>query len=183
MPWLLNLSNSLFMIAVRIALPEEASMIAEISRETFKETFAAVNSASNMDKFLAEQFTREQLMSEVGVPGNIFLLAEWDNLIAGYAFLKEAYHGEMDPNTSLEISRIYVRSPFIRKGVGRALMESIIQRATTLGKNCLWLGVWEHNPKAIEFYSRFGFEKFAEKDFLLGDDLQHDWVMKRVVGS
>ncbi len=171
------------MIEVRIALQKEASMIAEISRETFKETFTASNTASNMDKFLAEQFTREQIMSEVGAPGNIFLLAEWDNLISGYAFLKEAYYAGMDPITSLEISRIYVRSPFIRKGVGRALMESIIQRATTMGKTCLWLAVWEHNPLAIEFYTRFGFEKFAEKDFLLGDDLQHDWVMKKEIGS
>jgi ribosomal protein S18 acetylase RimI-like enzyme len=39
--------------------------------------------------------------------------------------------------------------------------------------------VWEHNQRAIDFYTRWGFEKFGDIDFLLGNDLQNDWMMQR----
>jgi ribosomal protein S18 acetylase RimI-like enzyme len=46
-------------------------------------------------------------------------------------------------------------------------------------KQALWLGVWEKNERAINFYHRWGFEKFGEHDFILGDDVQTDWLMKK----
>ena len=42
-------------------------------------------------------------------------------------------------------------------------------------------GVWEKNYRAIEFYTKWGFEKFDDTDFLLGDEVQKDWLMKKAV--
>ena len=79
----------------------------------------------------------------------------------------------------LEIARLYVIEDFIGKKVGGALMKDSISIAKEKGKEAIWLGVWEKNQRAIEFYNRWGFEKFSECDFLLGDDLQKDWLMKK----
>jgi ribosomal protein S18 acetylase RimI-like enzyme len=46
-------------------------------------------------------------------------------------------------------------------------------------KDNIWLGVWEHNHQAIKFYTTWGFEKFGDHLFLLGDDPQTDWLMKK----
>lgn len=43
----------------------------------------------------------------------------------------------------------------------------------------LWLGVWEHNQKAIAFYQKWGFVKTGVHNFQLGNDLQHDWLMEK----
>jgi ribosomal protein S18 acetylase RimI-like enzyme len=43
------------------------------------------------------------------------------------------------------------------------------------------LGVWEHNPRALAFYKRWGFEIVGRQAFLLGQDLQQDFVMVRPV--
>ena len=58
-------------------------------------------------------------------------------------------------------------------------MEASINVAREKGKEVVWLGVWERNQRAIDFYKSWGFEKFGECDFLRGDDLQHDWLMKK----
>ncbi len=46
----------------------------------------------------------------------------------------------------------------------------------------MWLGVWEHNPRAIAFYRKLGFVENGDHVFPLGDDPQRDIVMVRAVG-
>ena len=63
------------MIIIRIGTVDDAALIADISRQTFYETFAPLNEKEHMDKFMNEQFTKEALMKEVRGADNIFLLA------------------------------------------------------------------------------------------------------------
>lgn len=167
------------MIQVRLAEATEAELIAEISRETFYETFAVHNTMADMDKFMAEQFSTEQLVEEFAIPGYTFFLALVDDQPAGYIFLKNKSHSSLESASALEISRLYVRKPFIGKGIGKLLMQKAIEFAEQERKEWIWLGVWEHNQPAIDFYTAFGYEKFSEHEFLLGDDVQLDWLMKK----
>ena len=66
-------------------------------------------------------------------------------------------------------------------GVGNALMKRCVEIAYEMGKRVVWLGVWERNQRAIQFYMRWGFEKFDEHNFVLGDDVQKDWLMKKML--
>ena len=76
-------------ISIREATKEDAGLIADLSRQTFYDTFAAENTAENMDKFMNETFTREKLMAEVGAGGNTFLLAYQGDEVLGYVRLRE----------------------------------------------------------------------------------------------
>lgn len=169
-------------LLIRYATNDDAQLIADISHQTFYETFAAGNSKEDMDKFLNEQFTKGKLMLEVGAPENIFLLAYDNEEIAGYAKLRDSKAPLLLGNSNaLEIARIYAMTHLIGKGIGRALMQACIDIAKEKGKEVIWLGVWEKNQRALDFYARWGFEKFDETGFLLGNDLQTDWLMKKVV--
>ena len=133
-----------------------------------------------MDKFLREQFTKGRLMLEVGSPENSFLLAYFDDKVAGYIKLREGKQPiELIGTASLELARLYVVKDFIGKHIGAALMQKAIAVAKEKSKHIIWLGVWEKNQRAIDFYHRFGFTKFGECDFLLGNDVQRDWLMKK----
>jgi ribosomal protein S18 acetylase RimI-like enzyme len=165
---------------LRYATKDDAALLADISQQTFYDTFAADNTAEDMTKFLNEQFTKGRLMLEVGAPENIFLLAYYGDDVAGYLKLREGKKlAALNGMASLEIARIYVIKDFIGKGVGKLLMQAALDIAKEQGKEVIWLGVWEHNQRAIAFYTSWGFEKFGEVDFLLGNDLQRDWLMKK----
>ncbi|RYF87336.1 MAG: GNAT family N-acetyltransferase [Chitinophagaceae bacterium] len=169
-------------ISIRMATREDAVLIADISRQAFYDTFAADNTKEDMEKFLEEQFTRGRLMMEVGSPENTFLLATIDNEVAGYVKLRDGkLPDELKGSTALEIARLYAVKEFIGKGVGAALMQVSLDIARKKQKQFVWLGVWEKNKRAIDFYTRWGFEKFGEWDFLLGNDLQRDWLMKKAL--
>ena len=167
---------------IRFATSDDAELIADLSRRTFHETFGYVNTRENMDKFMNEQFTRETLINEVTEPGNTFLLAFDEDTPVGYARMREGKKfPEFENKDSIEIARIYSVNSYLGTGVGQQLMRQCVFIAKELKKEIIWLGVWEKNPRAIAFYTKWGFEKFSEQDFLLGNDLQKDWLlMKRL---
>jgi ribosomal protein S18 acetylase RimI-like enzyme len=167
-------------LTVRYATVHDAALIADISRQTFYNTFSPFNSKDNMDIFMNVQFTRGRLIVEVGAPENIFLLAYNNNEVAGYAKLRNTRHPKtLESKNALEIARLYAMPPMVGKGVGKLLMEKSIDIAKENKKDTIWLGVWKENKKAIEFYTSWGFTIFDECDFLLGNDVQKDWLMKK----
>ena len=167
-------------LSIRYAAVEDAELIADISRRTFYETFAAQNAKEDMDLFLGVQFTKGRLMLEVGAPENLFLLCYCDKEVAGYAKLRAARHPEsLGSANALEIARLYAMRAMIGKGVGKLLMQTSLDIAKQQQKDTVWLGVWKENHPAIDFYTRWGFEIFDECDFILGNDLQKDWLMKK----
>ncbi len=167
------------LITIRYATAADAELIADLSRTSFYEAFAKDNTKEDMDIFMNEQFTKEELMKEVELSEGIFLLAYVDAEPVGYARLR--IKNNLAHEQAIEIARIYALEKAIGKGVGKALMEACISKATELNMKSVWLGVWEKNERAIAFYQRWGFERFGEHQFLLGTDLQTDWLMKKML--
>jgi diamine N-acetyltransferase len=58
-------------------------------------------------------------------------------------------------------------------------MQACISEARQLGYQTLWLGVWENNPRAQEFYRKWNFQEVGKHVFQLGDDPQTDLLMQR----
>jgi diamine N-acetyltransferase len=167
-------------IIIRLATPSDAGLIARISRQTFYDSFASQNTRENMDMFMNGQFTQEALKEEAGAEGNIFLLAFFQEEPAGYVRMRESKNpDELGNARAIEIARIYAASGMTSKGIGSKLMQRCIAIAVEMKMEVIWLGVWEHNLRAIDFYRKWGFEKFGEHVFMLGNDVQNDWMMKR----
>ena len=169
-------------IRIRVAGAEDAALIADFGRRTFYESFAQYNTEENMRLFLDEQFPRERQMAEVGAPGRIFLLAYLGDRLAGFASLRESEPPEgLKGENGIEIVQLYADAAFIGKGVGQALMQACIDTARSQGRDWVWLGVWEHNHRALAFYAKWGFERCGEHLFIVGLDAQTDfWLKKRI---
>jgi ribosomal protein S18 acetylase RimI-like enzyme len=170
-------------IVIRTATVADAALIADLSRETFLDAFAALNNKDDVDKYMSEQFSVQQLMQQVGVEGHIFLLAVSGADTLGYVFLKDGSGHNAPDTNAIEISRLYVRNAYIGTGIGKTLMDAAISTAKQLDRHILWLGTWERNHRAIKFYQSFGFSKFGEHDFILGNDVQRDWLMELVINN
>ncbi len=167
-------------VTIRPATVIDADLIADISHTTFYDSFAAQNTQENMDKFMTEQFAKKDLAAEVSDPANKFFIAEHDGITAGYIKLREGKKpASLRQIAAIEIARIYALKEFIGKGVGAALMRQAIEFADNNDKRVIWLGVWEFNQPAIDFYTKWGFKKFSHHPFMLGNDRQTDWLMKK----
>lgn len=169
------------MVQIRQAEEQDLSLLMEIGTTTFRATFATSNSAEDMEKSLTEQFSAEQLLGELRTAGSRFFLAlDEEGMCLGYMKLNTGRaQTEDEAPEALELQRLYVREQAHGTGVGQALFDEAIRQAEAGGHPYFWLGVWEHNPRAIRFYERNGFSIFGEHIFVLGDDPQRDLLMKR----
>lgn len=167
-------------VHIRKADPSDAVLIATLSSETFFETFAEQNTKEDMDKYLSEKFDLPVIVSELEDKHAVFFIAYYNNEAAGYTKLRDNKLPKgLQANKALEIERIYVYKKFHGKKIGAELMEHNIAYAVKNGFDAIWLGVWEYNPQAIRFYEKFGFKKFGEHIFRLGNDDQTDHLMKK----
>jgi ribosomal protein S18 acetylase RimI-like enzyme len=163
---------------IRLASAEDAILIADLSRQTFYESFHAFNTKENMDKFMNEQFNREKLIGEFYDPKNSFLLACHEDRILGYTKLRVSDEESDSPGPgAMEIVRIYAVRDSIGKGIGSFLMKEAIELARQKKFSVIWLGVWEHNHRAIAFYEKWGFKRYGQHIFMLGDDPQTDLLL------
>lgn len=159
---------------------DQKSLLAEMSRQTFFDTFSPYNSEEDMKLFMENQFTREQLEAEPDLPDNYFFIAWQKDVPMGYMRLRHWEKAPYDllPNdSSLEITRLYANKNAIGTGVGKCMMQFALDFGKAKNVNWVWLGVWEKNERAIQFYEKWGFEQKGAHDFLLGNDLQTDWLM------
>ncbi len=161
---------------VRLAAPADAAVLAALSLKTFVDAFGADNRAEDMEAYTREAFGEAQQRHELETAGIVTLLGEQAGEAIAYAQLRDtpgAAYGEV------ELARFYVDRPFHGSGIAQLLMDAVDVQARTLGGTRLWLGVWERNLRAIAFYRKSGFVQCSTQPFLLGSDLQTDWVMNR----
>jgi ribosomal protein S18 acetylase RimI-like enzyme len=175
------------MTTIRTASSADAARLSRLAAMTFRDTFEAENAPEDMERYLAEAFTPEQQAVEIADPDSTILEAEQkltpDTVeLVGYAHLTSASTPEavLGP-APLELKRLYVARAWHGRGVAQALMNAVLDAARTRGAKTLWLGVWERNPRAVTFYEKYGFARVGEHSFVLGSDVQTDWVLARPV--
>ncbi len=166
-------------IVIKKVTPDEIDLLQNIGRQTFLETFAAENSAENMQKYLEEGFSFEKLMVELLDKNAVFYFAWINKNVIGYLKLNfGSSQTELKDDKAVEIERIYVLKEFHGKKVGQVLYEKALQVAKQASAAYVWLGVWEKNTRAIRFYQKNGFVAFDKHLFKLGDEEQTDIMMK-----
>jgi ribosomal protein S18 acetylase RimI-like enzyme len=154
----------------------------QISINTFSETFAATNTPEDLQQYLDTAFATERLTSELENPESMFYLAWVEGQVAGYLKLNVGQaQTELQEPGGLEVERIYVLNNFQGKGVGQQLFATALAVAKERYAQYIWLGVWEHNVKAIRFYEQLGFVPFDQHVFVLGSDAQTDILMKKML--
>ena len=171
--------KKLYGIRLRKCCLKDADALADLGARTFYETFADVNTESDMRDYLTHTFTREQLEREISEEYSTFYIAVRGNDPVAYLKLNEkSAQTESGRDGWLEIQRLYVLAECAGCGVGSMLMSEAVKRASEIAAKGIWLGVWEHNERAKKFYANKGFVFTGSHEFTLGSDRQTDLLME-----
>lgn len=166
-------------IELRKCTPADWQTLQQVGSDIFRDTFAAMNTPENLEAYMNEAFSEITLREELANPDSEFWFALVEDEVAGYLKVNfRVAQAEFQDENAMEIQRIYVSKKFQGQGLAQILMEKSRELAEAAGVDFIWLGVWEHNPRAIRFYEKMGFETFGSHAFLLGDDEQTDILMK-----
>jgi ribosomal protein S18 acetylase RimI-like enzyme len=167
---------------IRRATTTDAALLALLAATTFSDTFSADNTPADMALYLAESFGEDVQRDELADSRNTVFFAERAGEVVGYTMLREGPAPDAIRDAdAIEIARLYATKRFLGAGIGATLMRRCLDEAAARGRRMIWLGVWEHNARAIAFYRRWGFADVGTMTFMLGNDRQTDRVMARRV--
>lgn len=166
-------------LSLRVAEFADLATLLDLAQTSFEQAFTEGNKPENVQAYLSEAFTPVQLENEWRNPDSTFLLASLEGKLVGYTKvnLAAAQTDVQDPE-SLEVARLYTLEEVWGKGVGQYLLDAALEFAKEKGKTFVWLGVWEHNARAISFYEKNRFRAFGSHPFPFGDEIQTDWLMR-----
>ncbi len=171
-------------ILIRQSTPEDAKLLTDLAYTTFWDAFAhhPKNAPEDLNHYMRQAFSFEQITAELADKKSIFLIAEIEGEAAGYAKLTlDNIEPGITAERPIELNRLYAHQKHLGLGVGQNLMDACFERAKRDGRDVMWLGVWEYNPRAQRFYEKNGFRIVGKHTFLLGSDPQTDLLMQREI--
>ena len=169
-------------VDIRIATIDDAKALTDLAYTTFWDAFAhhPKNAPDDLNHYMRQAFSLEQISAELEDDKSIFLIAELDGEPAGYAkIIIDSIEEGIAATRPIELNRLYSHQQFLGKGIGQALMDACFERAKADGQDVMWLGVWEFNPRAQRFYEKNGFRVVGSHVFQLGEDPQTDLLMQK----
>jgi|ERR1035437_3062732 GNAT superfamily N-acetyltransferase len=169
-------------ILIRDATPDDAKLLTDLAYTTFWDAFAhhPKNEPNDLAHYMRQAFSLEQIISELSDPNNVLIIAMFDDEPAGYAkLIYESTEPDIVAEWPVELARLYSHQRYLGQGVGQALLDECIGKAKDAGRDVMWLGVWEYNPRAKRFYEKNGFQVVGSHTFQLGSDPQTDLLMQK----
>lgn len=168
-------------MVIRPALPADAPTLAALGERLWRETYAGLIPAANLELHLAETFGPAQQSAELADPACRTLMLTGTSEPLGYALLRAARPAtpSVPFERPLEVARFYLDRHLHGTGAALRLMEAVLALAGSEGHDGVWLQVWEQNPRARRFYAKAGFTEVGEATFRVGEQVDRDRVLAR----
>lgn len=177
-----GLSEKASTVRVRAAGPGDAARLSLLGRATFLESYAHLLPVEDILAHAEHQHDPAVYARWLADPACRLWLAEAAPGGAPVGYLVATPPDLPLPDIGprdLEIRRIYLLHRFHRLGLGRWLMEEALAVAREAGVARVLLGVYSRNEGALAFYERMGFTHAGTRQFRVGANEYHDYILQR----
>jgi ribosomal protein S18 acetylase RimI-like enzyme len=162
-------------------------VLSELASATFPLACPPHTAAEAIADFISKNFSVTYFDGYLSDPNRALFLAEDAGEAIGYAMviLSEPTDpdviGSITLHPTAELSKLYVLSGHHGGGISVALMDAAVEFARVAGRVGMWLGVNQENARANAFYEKGGFARVGIKHFLVGENLEDDFVRERAL--
>jgi ribosomal protein S18 acetylase RimI-like enzyme len=150
-------------VSIRKATPADVALLSSLSIVTFYEAYFEQDDPHDLANYLRENFSTEAIEAEM--EHSAYFIAFRRGRAVGYAKLRDGEPHESVAGYAIELQRIYLVERVWGSGIGEILLERCMDEARAMGKDVLWLGVWEENRRGLSFYAKHGFERVGTLTF------------------
>lgn len=166
---------------LRPASPEDAPALARLGRESFSAAFAHLYRPEDLAAFLEQVHADDVVGREIADPAITHRLAWEGEALIGYVKLRSPswYAEHSDAANPIALGQLYTDPARTGQGIGAALMEWSLDHARAHGHDAIQLSVWSENYGAQRFYQRYGFAKIADIDFLVGAQVDEEFLYEK----
>lgn len=167
-------------IIYRDARPTDAATIDRIFDSSFCDTFAHLYRPEDLEAFLST-FGVSDWEAQLTSPAHAFRLAESDGQPVGYVKLGPMKLPIEVERPAILLDQIYILTGYHGVGIAHGLMDWAIDEARRRAAEELYLTVYIENRRARRFYDRYGFEDVGRYEFKVGNHVDEDVVMRKLL--
>jgi len=162
------------MIILRKAKETDIEIIQDLASRTWPTAYAEIISTAQIDYMLDKMYNKGELLSQFQ-KGHVFLIAEEGSRDLGFA----GFSITDSDNRIYKLHKLYVLPEAHGKGLGKLLINEVVNQVKDAGGKALQLNVNRDN-KAAEFYKKAGFMIKETVDLDIGNGfLMNDYVMEK----
>lgn len=160
--------------------PDHSDELSRLSSTSFKQAYADVHSAANLQAYCDQHFRAVDLQTQLSDPDTLCRVAYRNAKAVGFCLTKiQASPVQLD-GKAIELKQIYVLSSEYGAGTGPALFDDAVERCEASSANWLWLIVSAINDRAQRFYERRDFARIGKGPVLtVGSDQLTSLIMAR----
>ena len=161
-------------LRLRTASERDVVLIRELAARIWPDTYRAIISPLQIDYMLGLMYSEKALLNQMK-EGHEFVIVSDGPEPIGFASIS------MIDKHSYKLHKLYILPGNQGKGVGRFVIEQLINAVIRKGGDRLRLNVNRNNSARI-FYERLGFKQIAEEDIDIGNGyFMNDYVMEKTV--
>ncbi|MFT3934033.1 MAG: GNAT family N-acetyltransferase [Chitinophagaceae bacterium] len=160
-------------IEIRHATAEDINTIGFLAHSIWSQTYGKILTEAQLQYMLQMIYSPASLKKQMQQQ-HVFLIAELEEEPVGFASFSQS----SKPGV-FKLQKLYVDTNIQGKGLGRALIDAVIEEIQPQKAKALLLNVNRHN-KAISFYQKLGFAIIGEEDIDIGNGyFMNDYVMEK----
>ena len=162
-------------LTIRQAGIEDINEIGFLANDIWPKVYDYMISQAQIQYMLNLFYTPEALYRQMVDQHHIFFLAELDETPVGFASVSKVSDGVF------KLQKLYVQPELHSKGVGTALLESVLDEAFEGGGRKIQLTVNKNN-KSLAFYQKSGFTISDQQKLDIGGGyFMDDYIMEREI--
>lgn len=162
-------------VCIRFAVKEDMPVIEQLAREIWPAAYKHSHTPEQLEYMLQLMYSQAALQQQLA-GGHSFMLAQLDNKPVGFA----SYSLQDTPGV-YKLHKLYVLTGIQGKGIGKSILDFVMQQLSALQATALRLNVNRQN-KARLFYEKLGFSVIGEEDNDIGNGyFMNDYVMEKPV--
>ncbi len=166
------------MILLRKAKEEDISIISSLAEVIWPQTYSAYISEAQLRFMLDKMYNKGELLNQLK-NGHIFLIASENGKDVGFA----GFSIIDSLNKTYKLHKLYVLPEMHGKGVGKILINEVVNLAVHNGGKSLQLNV-NRNNNAKDFYIKAGFNIKETVDLDIGNGFfMNDYIMELPIGG
>ena len=141
--------------------PSSAAELSKLCTITSADAYRGVNSDDDIKAYCERNYSAATIAANLSNPDVIYKVAYRECKAVGFLMIHDHDCPTPLDGKALELRQVYVLASEFGGGIGKLLLDEVVQCARHLQKDWVWLCVSDVNKRAISFYEKNGFEVFG----------------------
>ena len=158
---------------------EDVLQLSILLKQVYIDTYGVEGVSAEFANYIDQEFSTERLIKNLDSSDINIWVADYKTNLIGALQLEHDRACPIGQFSSSEIKRLYVLRNFSGLGVGRALLEAAETHMSKINQKTSWLWTLSSNQRALDFYTKSGYEKIGKASFQMEVNQYENIVMTK----